>query len=294
MGSGMEKGAPMDKLEQTVQHERQNAQRGFEDAPQDADYNHPALKPIHDKMVSSHQRRMQQLAAKEKELDRQMQMLGAMQQQNQQYSAGSQQAAPVSSDEFDWLEPEVRPLLQDPQGGAQFRALLRSFEKRAQKSDSSGTLSQYGQTLQNLQQQLEATQAQLTQERFARQIPAFREKYASVLDEDVSKSVLEHALRNGVDLERALYATNPEVAIAQERERIRQEVREQFASEYGAALEGMDDIVSSSPNRNSKPIDSNGKLVPFAQTALEELGKGGMMRAIREGFDREEPVQQEG
>ena len=58
----------MDKLEQTVEHERQQPARL--DVPEDADINHPALKSVHDKMVSSHQRRMQQLAAKEKELDR--------------------------------------------------------------------------------------------------------------------------------------------------------------------------------------------------------------------------------
>lgn len=284
----------MDRLEQTVEHERQTAQRGSEAAPEDADYNHPALKPIHDKMVSSHQRRMQQLASKEKELDRQMQMLQAMQQQGQQYSAGSQQAAPASSDEFDWLEPEVRPLLADPQGGAQFRALLRSFEKRAEKSAPSDKFSQYDQTLQALQQQLENTQQQLTQERYARQIPTFKEKYGSLLDEDQQQNILRTALGSGMDLERALFATHPEVALARERAAIKAELQQQYASEYGAALEGMDDIVSSTPRPNASPVDSNGKLVDFRQTAMEVLGKGGMVAAVRNGMTREEPMQSEG
>ena len=283
----------MDKLEQTVAHERMKESQRLE-APEDADLNHPALKPIHDKMVSSHQRRMQQLAAKEKELDRQMQQLTAMTQMSQQQyqSTGSHQEPSVADGDFDWLEPEVRPMLSDPQGGAQLRALMRSIEKRTAATAPTENLSRLDQTVQQLQTQLQQTQAQLTQERYARQIPEFRQKYGSVLDEDISQNVLKHALASGMDLERALYATHPEVAMAQERARIEKEVSERFRNEYGASLEGMEDVVSSQPQPNAKPVDSNGKLVDFRQTAMEVLGKGGMVSAIRDGFSREETITQ--
>ena len=106
----------------------------------------------------------------------------------------------------------------------------------------------------------------------------------------MQQNVLRHALQSGADLERALYATHPEVALAQERERMRKEIRSEYEAEYGAALEGMNDIVSSEPQAKRSPVDKNGHLVPFSATALDVLGKGGMVSAMRDGFAREETV----
>ena len=279
----------MDSLEQAVEHGRQQQSEGL-NAPNDADFNHPALKPIHDKMVSSHQRRMQQVANKERELDRQLQQVSAMQNlQQSQHSAGPQQASSAPTEEYEWLDSEVKPLLNDPNASA-LRALIRSFDKRVSSAQPTSQLSSLQQTVESLQQQLQQTQGALTQERYARQIPEFHKKWGGALDEDMQQEVLKYALQTGTDLERALYATRPDVALAQERERIRKEVREQFSAEYGAGLEGMEDIVASQPNPNSKPVDSGGKLVPFSQTAMDVLGKGGMIKAVRDGFSREETV----
>ena len=279
----------MDKLEQTVEHERQEPARL--DAPEDADINHPALRPMHDKMVISHQRRMQQLANKERELDRQMQQLSAMTSMSQQQyqSAGQHQNNAADEDEFAWLDPEVKPLLSNPDA-APLRALVRSLEKRSSSRVPTEGLSSLQQTVEALSQQLQHTQQSLTQERYARQIPEFRQKYGQLLDEDMQQNVLRHALQSGADLERALFATHPEVALAQERVRMEKDIRAKYDAEFGAALEGMNDIVSSEPQAKRSPVDKNGRLVPFSATALDVLGKGGMVAAVRDGFAREETV----
>ena len=287
----------MDKLERTVANERM--ERDEDDTrrslPEDAGLDHPALKPIHDKMVSSHQRKMQQLAAREKELDRQMQQMSAMQTMMQQgnNASGHRESVPQNTGEFDWLEEEVRPLLSDP-SATPLRGLVRSMEKRFGKREADPVVSQLQETINALQQRLERTESSVVQERYSRQIPDFKKKYGDSLDEDQQRSVLEYALKTGSDLERALYAVSPETALAQERTRMEAEIRKSVAAEYGASLEGMEDIIASKPQTDRSPVSKDGKLVDFRDTALDILGKGGMMRAMREGFDRTPVGAQEG
>ena len=285
----------MDKLEQTVERERTEqavSQRQESDIPFDAGLDHPALANAREQMVKKYHRTMQQLDNQRRDLERQAQQFAGMQtmMQQQTQSAGSQQNGNQNADEFDWLDPEVKPLLNDPNAGA-LRALVRSFDKRTASGRSTENLSSLQQQVEALSQQIQQTQMSHTQERYARQIPDFRNKYGNLLDEDMQQNVLRHALNTGADLERALFATHPEVALAQERVRMEKELRGKLEAEYGAVLEGMEDIVSAQPQAKRSPIDSGtGKMVPFAQTAMDVLGKGGMVAALRDGFAREETV----
>lgn len=289
----------MDKLEKSVERNRtQNdaEEREKQNVPDDADITHPALKSVHDKMVSSHQRKMQQLAAKEKEFDRQLQQMSAMQamMQNQQQPAARQNENGNGNahGEFDWLEEEVKPLLNDPDA-SRFRALLRSIDKRTRPQENP-EVGELRNTVKALQAELQNTVSTVTQERYMRQIPDFKKKFGGALDEDQQRQVLEFALHNKTDLETALLNVNRETFLAQERALMKSELKKQMETEWGASLEGMSEFVSSEPNPNRSPVTKEGKLVPFADTAVDVLGKMGFARAMREGFDRSEgPTPQE-
>lgn len=283
----------MDKLQRTVQQEHesqaQNGNGGF-DVPADAGIDHPALKAHADRMTKAYQRSLQQVKDRERDLDRQLQQFAITQSQQPQYPQAARQSE-AQPEDFDWLDPEVKPLLNNPDA-AHLRGLLRSIEKRTAPRDNS-EVSEMRETVRALQQQLQQTQASMTQDRIMRQIPDFRQKFGRALDEDQQRQVLERSLSYGEDLETALLNTNRDVFLAQQRSVMEAELKAKYAAEYGAQLDGFDDIRSSEPQTNRKPVDANGKMASFRETALDVLGKGGMMQAMRDGFTREETVTQE-
>lgn len=282
----------MDRLEQTVQRERMEKEvkdNGTDEnghIPNDAGFDHPMIQ----KWWKNYQGKQRQLADKERELDRQLQQIALVQQQ-MNHSAGPSQAAPKMDAEFDYLDPSLQELTsQNPQ----LRALLKSLEKKFGSRESDSGVSQLQSKIDELQAQLQQTQSAFTQERYMRQIPEFQKKWGGALDGEMQEQILRHALQTGSDLERALYAVSPETALAQERKRMEAEIKAKYDAEYGAYLEGMEDVVSSQPEPNRKPVDANGRMRPFSETAVEVLGKGGMMQALRDGMAREEAVAPEG
>jgi hypothetical protein len=282
-----------DRLEQTVRNERAQAELDAE-IPLEADIDHPALRPHYDKMVKKYQKQMSALDVQRRELDRQTQQLAMLQAtMQQQPSAAGTRETNAETDEYDWLDPEVKPLLSDP-SAAPLRALVRSIGKRTGNREPDPQVNQMSQTVKALQERLDRAEGQLVQERYTRQIPDFKRKWGDALDDDSQRSILEYAVRNNVDLEHALFAVNPATALEVERKRVRDEAFKEAAAEYGAQLEGMNDIVASRPQTNRSPVTKDGRLVSMRETGLDVLGKGGMINAIRNGFNRDSGAPVEG
>lgn len=275
-----------DRIERGVERERsqQSANgNGHDPVPDDADFDHPVLRAHKDKLEQRHRQRMRELADKSTELDRQFQQLQAtMQMSSQQHHAPGRGSSAATEEGFDWLPPAQRELLRNPEQGPALRELFGAMEKRFGQRDDS-RVKQLEDTISKLESQLQHTSQQVTQERYTRQIPQFREKYGTALDEDQMRQVLGYALDRGVDLEDALLNTNRDVFLAQERKRMEREVRERIERDYGASLEAMSDYTSGE-TRSGEVEVKDGKLESFRETAMRELGPMGMLRAEREGY----------
>lgn len=291
---------PADRIEQGVERERssaaQNGQKnGHDSVPDDADFDHPVLKAHKEKLESRHRSAMRELSDKSKELDRQFQQMQAtmhaMSGQQQHRAPG--RGDDVSDDEFNWLPPSTRDTLRDPAQGPIMRELFKAFDSRYRAKDDS-RVKQLEDTIGQLSNALQQTQQAVTLERYQRQIPAFREKYAGHLDEDQQQAVLRYALERGVDLDDALLNTNRDVFLAQERKRLEREVREKIERDYGASLEAMQDYRSGETRADAPVVTKDGKMVPFMETAKQQLGPMGMMRAMRDGYSSEPEATTEG
>ena len=293
---------PADRIEQQVERERanasaqKNAQNGHDAIPEDAGLDHPALKAHKEKLESRHRQAMRELSDKQKELDRQFQQLSmnaAMMSQQQQHHAPGR-GEPLADDEYSWLPPSTRDTLRDPTQGPIMRELFKAFDSRYRAKDDS-RVKQLEDTIGQLSNALQQTQQAVTLERYQRQIPQFRDKYAGDLDEDQQQAVIRYALERGVDLEDALVNTHRGVFEAQLRKRIEQDVREKIQRDYGAELEGMRDFFSGESRADAPVVTKEGKMASFADTARHVLGPMGMARAMRDGYSNEpaagEPTQ---